>query len=189
MARPLSGNIGVALQGAIRRTQSVLERPPFDDFFGKHHPQHQALERLRWLAGDDEAKGPHRFLDPKALLPIPGSWALFQLYERILVLAAWRRREMPETLEEHDVSTIFHQIGHADLKTSFFPEGNISPQAWMALMKSGKFTSKIDFAVWLESREDGNVANFTHGSIQPYPIPLPENIWLNPETNIWEARS
>lgn len=186
MTNPL-GTISLSFYGAIRRTKYALQQFPPPNILGEQCPQRQALTRLEWRATEGKITVPYRFLNPDELMGLPGTWALFQLFEIIQLRAAWQLGEMPG-LEEYDIREAFSAVAHPDMKSPYFPEGNVSPQARRLLFQTGQFKPKFDIAVYLEHHESENFANFKRASVDPFLIPLPENIWLNPETDVWEVR-
>lgn len=186
MAHPSNGTISMSFYGAASRTKSVLQKLSPPDIIGVHCPQRQALSRLTWRATQEELAVPYRFLDSAVLLDLPGTWALFQLLEAIQLRAAWMRDEMPG-VEDHHISDAFAAVAHPDRKTPFFPDGNVSPQVRRALFQTGPFRPHIDWAVYLERADDGNFANLTRSRTEPFRITLPDNVWLNPETDVWEV--
>lgn len=187
MARSSNGTISLSFYGAASRTKSALRKTSPPDIIGVQCPQRQALTRLTWRAAQEEIVVPYRLLNPAELMGLPGTWALYQFFEAIQLRAAWLRDEIPG-VAEHDVSDAFGAVAHPDRKTPYFPEGNVSPQARRLLFQTGQFKPKFEIAVYLECQENGNFANFRHESAGSFLIPVPENIWLNPETDVWEAR-
>lgn len=186
MANPHSGKISLPFYGAVSRTKDRLRKPSPPDIIGAQCVQRQALTRLTWRAAQEELVVPYRFLDPMELMGLPGTWALFQLFEAIQLRAAWLRDEMPD-VDDHAVAEAFGAVAHDDRKTPYLPEGNVSPQVHRALFQTGPFRPHIDWAVYLERADDGNFANLTRSGTEPIRVPLPENIWLNPETDVWET--
>lgn len=189
MARPTNGLISTTFYGAASRTKDVLRKPTPPDIIGVHCPQRQALTRLTWVAAQQDIPPvPYRFLDPKELMGLPGTWALFQLFEGIQLRAAWMRDEIPE-VQEREISAAFASVAHPDRKTPYFPEGNVSPRVRRLLLQTGPFKPKIDWATYLINGAEGaSFANLTRPETEPVRVPLPENIWLNPDTEIWEVR-
>lgn len=189
MARQLqTGNIRMSFCGAVSRVKGVLQKPPMNGFPDKEHPQHQALVRLDWIASGIEPQTvPYRFLDPEELLPIEGSWALFQLFEAIQLRAAWLRGEI-EGVEAHDVAETFGKVGHPNERTPYFPQGNIAPALRWALFKRGAFKPRIGWATYLEmgTEEEGVVAKLTLKGREPFRVVLKDIAHFNNDLGIWE---
>lgn len=186
MARPPSGAFSLSFHGAMRRTKDVLQKPQPPDIIGAHHPQHQAFARISWFASPLNTTVPYRIIDPEGMMHLPGTWALFQLFEAIQLRAAWQRDET-QGIEEAQVIEMFGSVAHAERKTPFFPEGNVSPMARLELFSLPALRPNIDWAVYLERTDNGNFANLTRSRTDPIRITLPDNVWLNPETNVWEV--
>ena len=193
MAHQLSGNISMSFCGAVRRVKAALQKPPLSDFLGKQHPQHQALTMLEAMPSNDGASPvPYRRLDSNVLLPIDGSWALFQLFEAIQLRAAWLREET-HGLEAHDVAETFGNVGHTN-QTPFFPEGNVTPMLRRALLQLPSFKTKIGSATYLEqgAEEEGVMAKLTARGIDPIRISIewhPGIVRFNNDLDIWELTS
>lgn len=188
MARQLSGNISVSFYGAVRRTKDVLGKLPLDDVLGKHHPQHQVLTRLEWMASAIEPDPvPYRSLDHETLLPMEGSWALFQLFEGIQLRTAWLREEI-DGVKAHDVAETFGNVGHPNERTPFFPEGNVTPALRWALFQRGPFKPRIGWATTLEAGtdEEGVVAKMLLKGHEPLRVALHDSACFNDELGIWE---
>lgn len=186
MAQPSSGAFSLSFQGAMRRAKDVLQKPQPPDVIGAQHPQHQAFARISWYATPLNTTVPYRILHPGELMYLPGTWALFQLFEAIQLRVAWQRDETPG-IEELQVVEMFGAVAQVGRKTPFFPEGNVSPMARFELFKLPALRPNIDWAVYLERTDDGNFANLTRSRTDPIRIAVPGNVWLNPETDVWEA--
>lgn len=169
--------------------KDALQKPPPPDILGTQHPQHQALTQLSSMASNDPDPVPYRRLDSAALMPLEGSWALFQLFEAIQLRAAWLREEIGG-LEAHDIAEAFGSVGHIN-QTPFFPEGNVTPALRRALLQLPPFKTKIGWATYLEQSADaeGVVAKLTAKGVDPIWVPVqwtPGIVCFNDSLNIWE---
>lgn len=185
MPPQLIWNISTSFYGSLRRVKDALQKPPPPDILGTQHPQHQALTQLGSMASNDANPVPYRRLDSAALMPIDGSWALFQLFEAIQLRAAWLREEI-DGIEAHDVAEAFCNVGHTN-QVPYFPEGNVTPTLRRALLQLPPLKVKIGWATHLErSTDEGVIAKLTAKDVDPLWLPLRVGARFNEDLGIWE---
>ncbi len=195
MAQQHIGSISMACSGAARRVRDVIIHPAPGDFFGKSRPdylaQQQALTCLEWILAGTEVEIPyHKLNNASVLLPVKGSWALYQLFEAIQLRKAYQLEKVPGVTAD-EVAEAFMDVGATDKRWIIFPKCDVSPAARRAVLKLPGVNVGIDWTIDLEEALEETplgkqFAVLTSKDGHTARVALPLSFFVNRETGIWE---
>jgi len=173
------GLINAFVNASLRTQRHILTHQGSNERFG-------ILGQLVGLSAGWNGPGipynDHVF-NPKKLLPISGSWAIFQLYEALQLRAEWQFLQ-PDDVTIEDVLAAFNEIGSED--GNIFPECNTTPAARRAAPKIPPLNG-MGWAITFEGTNQ-KIAAFIPGRGTFTEANIPPNVFFNPATKRWDVK-